>query len=132
MSGLPDKGNRDDPLEGDFTVFDRRRRAQRRRFYSRQPKRINEVMAQLAQRRGYAQVRAAEERENAWQEAVGEELAKETQVGPIRRGTLEVFVANSLLMQELSFRKEALIKTMQMALPETGIKQIRFRIGQIS
>ena len=114
-----------------FEDLDRRRTAQQRRFFARRPKRIDNVLAQVVQKRGYAQVRAAGERDQAWEQAVGE-LASATRVGALRRGTLEIQVTNSLLMQELTFRKEELISKLQTALPDAGIKQLRFRVGQIS
>ena len=114
-----------------FEDLDRRRTAQQRRFFARRPKRIDNVLAQVVQKRGYAQVRAAGERDQAWEQAIGE-LASATRVGALRRGTLEIQVTNSLLMQELTFRKEELILKLQTALPDAGIKQLRFRVGQIS
>ncbi|MCA9230622.1 MAG: DUF721 domain-containing protein [Planctomycetales bacterium] len=111
--------------------LERRRTSHRRWFEAKRPKQISNVIAQLVQRRGYAQVRAAGEREAAWQATAGEELALLTRVGGMRRGVLEVLVANSLLMQELTFRKEDLLAGLQEQLPEEGIKQIRFRLGAI-
>jgi predicted nucleic acid-binding Zn ribbon protein len=116
--------------------LDQRRATQQRRFYARRPKRIANVVAQLVQRKGYAQIRAAGEREEAWREAVqqqgGEQWAAATRVAGLRRGVFAVQVANSLLMQELTFQKEPLLKRLQDALPEDGIKQIKFSVGQIS
>lgn len=109
------------------------RRASYQRWYhaKRRPKEIRNVMAQLVQRKGYAQVRAAGARDKAWQAAVGEQLAPSTRVSGMRRGVLEILVANSLLMQEFTFRKEELLASLQEQLPEEGIKQIRFRLGKI-
>ena len=111
--------------------LERRRASHQRWFNSKRPKQIGDVIAQLVQRKGYAQVRAAGERDEAWQEAVGEQLAPSTRVAGIRRGVLEVFVANSLMMQELTFRKEELLTDLQNKLPNEGIKQLRFRLGSI-
>jgi predicted nucleic acid-binding Zn ribbon protein len=116
--------------------LDRRRAVQRRRFYARRPKRIGNIVAQLVQRKGYAQIRAAGEREEAWRTALGEQDGNQwtgaTRVVGLRRGVFQVQVANSLLMQELTFRKETLLERLQDALPEDGIKQIKFTVGQIS
>lgn len=120
-----------EPLGEQFGDLERRRASQQRRFYARRPKRIDNVLAQVVQKRGYAQVRAAGERDEAWAVAVGE-VAPATRVGAIKRGTLEIQVSNSLMMQELTFRKEELISKLQAALPDAGIKQLRFRVGQIS
>ena len=114
-----------------FDDMERRRGSEQRRFFARRPKRIDNVLAQVMQRRGYAQVRAAGERDEAWAEAAGE-FASATRIGALRRGTLDVTVANSLMMQELTFHKEELIAKLQTALPDAGIKQLRFRVGQVN
>ncbi len=118
-------------LSQQFEELERQRTTQQRRFFARKPKRINNVLAQVMQRRGYAQVRAGSERDEAWTEAAGE-VASATRVGALRRGILQIEVANSLQMQELTFRKEELIKKLQTALPDAGIKQLKFRVGQIT
>ncbi len=109
--------------------LERRRASHQRWFNARRPKQIGNVIAQLVQRKGYAQVRAAGERDEAWQEAAGSQLAPSTRVAGIRRGVFEVLVANSLMMQELTFRKEELLASLQDRLPEAGIQQLRFRLG---
>ena len=119
------------PPGKEFEDIQRRRTSHQRWFYAKQPKRIDNVIAQVVQRKGYAQVRTQGERDTAWQKVAGE-MAASTQVGSLRRGTLEILVANSLVMQELTFRKEELLAQLQEALPETTIKQIRFRIGQVT
>ncbi|MCH2113406.1 MAG: DUF721 domain-containing protein [Pirellulales bacterium] len=113
-----------------FEDLERRRAQHRRWFFARRPKRIDNIIAQLVQRRGYAQIRATGERETAWQAAAGA-MAPSTRVGSLRRGVFEVLVANSLVIQELTFHKEELLARLQGALPEAKIKQIRFRIGDI-
>jgi predicted nucleic acid-binding Zn ribbon protein len=92
---------------------------------------FSNLIAQVVQQKGYAQVNAASERDKIWQAVVGE-VATGTRVGNQRRGTLDIHVANSLLMQELTFRKEELITKLQSALPEAGIQQLRFRVGQVN
>ena len=116
--------------------FQQRHAAQQRGFHGRSPKRIGNVIAQLVQRRGYAQVRAAGQREEAWREVLGdldlESWAESTRVAGLKRGTLEIHVASSLLMQELTFCKEQLLASLQAALPEDGIEQIRFRVANLT
>jgi len=82
-------------------------------------------------RRGYARVQSGEEYAVAWREAAGELIAAHSRVGSLRRGTIEVIVANSTLMQELGFQKPVLIKALAELLPNEGIKNIRFRVGTI-
>jgi predicted nucleic acid-binding Zn ribbon protein len=131
MSNSRRKTGRGDNEFEELQDLERRRASHQRWFNAKQPKPIGNVIAQLVQRKGYAQVRAAGERDEAWQEAVGEQLAPSTRVGGIRRGVFEVFVANSLMMQELTFRKEELLTSLQNELPDEGIKQLRFRLGSI-
>ena len=114
-----------------FDDLDHRRTAEQRRYFARRPKRIDNVLAQVVQQRGYAQVRAANERDQAWEQAAGQ-VAAATRVGALRRGTLEIHVANSRQIQELTFRKEELITKLQVALPSAGIKQLKFRVGQVN
>jgi len=111
--------------------LERRRASHQRWFNAKRPKQIGNVIAQLVQRKGYAQVRAAGERDEAWRKSVGEPLVVSTRVAGIRRGVFEVLVANSLMMQELTFRKEELLSDLRDRLPEEGIKQLRFRLGNI-
>ena len=116
----------------DLADFDRRGQQQRRRFHGREPKPVAQVMAELIQRRGYAQVRVAAQWDQAWREAAGAQFAAVTEVGVLRRGVLEVTAANSLVVQELGFEKERLLAAMQTAAPQAGIKQLRFKVGQIN
>ncbi len=128
---MDDSANDKPSIRDAWTDFDAHRRAEERKYYGRSPKKIGNVIAQLVNRRGYAQIHAAGERDEAWQTAAGEELTRMTQVSALRRGVFEVLVANSLLMQELTFRKEQLLASLQKALPEAGVKQLKFKIGRI-
>ena len=109
----------------------RRSRLHRRWFRRQQPKTVANVLAEVIQKRGYAQVQEGRAWDEAWRAAVGERFAEHTQVGAIKRGSLEIVVANSLLMQELGFEKERLLAELQRSLPDKGIKQIRFRVGKV-
>jgi predicted nucleic acid-binding Zn ribbon protein len=120
-----------EPNPEDWADLERRSRSHRRWFYGRQPKPVGDILAQLIQRRGYAQVRAAGEWNEAWAAAAGQQFAAVTEVGQLRRGVLEVTAANSLVMQELGFEKERILQELKTARPDAGIKQIRFRVGKI-
>jgi predicted nucleic acid-binding Zn ribbon protein len=119
------------PSHDDLSDFEQRGQQQRRRFHGREPKPVAQVMAELIQRRGYAQVRVAAQWDQAWREAAGPEFAAATQVGVLRRGVLEITAANSLVVQELTFEKERLLAAMQQSAPHAVIKQLRFKVGQI-
>ncbi len=97
----------------------------------RGPKAVSDLLCELMARRGLAGVQATAELENAWQEAVGPLAAKLTQVGSIRRGTLEVVAAHSTLVQELMFQKQALRRRLAELLPTMKIRDLRFRVGVV-
>jgi predicted nucleic acid-binding Zn ribbon protein len=120
-----------EPHPDDWQDLERRSQSHRRWYYGRQPKPIADVIAQVVQKRGYAQVRAAGQWNEAWAAAAGEQFAAVTEVGQLRRGVLEVTVANSLVMQELTFEKERILEHLQTVRPDAGIKQLRFRVGRI-
>ncbi len=98
---------------------------------ARGPQAIGNVLSELMARRGYARVQSAAAYDAAWREAAGPLAARYTRVGLLRRGTLEVVVANSTLMQELGFQKNALLKSLAVLLPDEGIEGLRFRAGNI-
>ena len=98
---------------------------------NRGPERIANVLSELMARRGFARLQAGAAYEAAWLEAAGPVAAKYSRVGQLRRGTLEVVVANSTLIQELTFQKAGLLKTLVRLLPDQGIKGLRFRLGAI-
>ena len=120
-----------EPHPDDWRDLERRSQSHRRWYYGRQPKPIADIVAQVVQKRGYAQVRAAGQWNEAWAAAAGEQFAALTEVGQLRRGVLEVTVANSLVMQELTFEKERILEHLKTARPDAGIKQLRFRVGRI-
>jgi predicted nucleic acid-binding Zn ribbon protein len=97
----------------------------------RGPEAIGNILPELIARRGFGRPSGAAAYEAAWSEAAGPLAAGFTRVGGLRRGTLEVIVANSTLVQELMFQKPELIKALARLLPGQGIKDLRFRLGAI-
>jgi hypothetical protein len=70
--------------------------------------------------------------ERVWAEAVGEPAARQTRVGGLRRGVLEVLVGNAVLLQELAhFHKRRLLEEMRRRLPGRAVIDLRFRAGVI-
>jgi predicted nucleic acid-binding Zn ribbon protein len=98
---------------------------------ARGPQPIGDVVGQLMARRGFAGVRKAGAWEEAWRRAAGELAARYSRVGAVRRGRLEVIVANSTLLQELTFQKRALVQALGTLLPDEKIQDLRFRLGVI-
>ncbi len=90
------------------------------------PEAIGNILPELMARRGYARVQSAAQYEAAWREAAGPLVAQYSRVGGLRRGKLEVVVANSTLMQELGFQKAGLLEALARLLPDQGIKDFAF------
>jgi predicted nucleic acid-binding Zn ribbon protein len=82
-------------------------------------------------RRGYAREQSAAAYGEAWRSAVGEPTGKFTQAGLLKRGALEVTVANSVLVQELAYRKVELLAKLNQLLPDQNIRDLRFRVGSV-
>jgi len=95
------------------------------------PQRMANVLAELMARRGYGRIQSTEAYEDAWRTAAGPLAARYTRVGTLRRGALEVIVANSTVMQELGFQKSAILQQLAVALPQEGIRSLRFRLGNV-
>jgi predicted nucleic acid-binding Zn ribbon protein len=95
------------------------------------PERIADILTQLMARRGFNRVQGAEAYQSAWNAAAGPLGAQYSRVGQLKRGTLEVVVINSALIQEFNFRKAALLDTLNRLLPDHNINELRFRLGTI-
>jgi predicted nucleic acid-binding Zn ribbon protein len=108
-----------------------RRDREQRRYHARKPKSIGNIIAQLITVRGYGRIQADTNFAAAWKSVVGDALAKFTQTVRLRRGVLEVTVANSMTIQELTFQKQQILKQLQTTLPDAKIRDLRFRIGSI-
>jgi predicted nucleic acid-binding Zn ribbon protein len=108
-----------------------RRDREQRRHFARKPKTIGNVLAQVIAARGYGRIQADANFTDAWKAAVGEALAKYTRCGRLRRGVLEITVANSMTVQELTFQKQQILKQLQTNQPDAKIRDLRFRIGNI-
>ena len=97
----------------------------------KQPETIGNILSELMARRGFARIQSTETLETAWRQAAGPLAAQYTRIGAIRRGVLEVIVANSTLVQELGYQKSAILAALQQLLPDQGIKCLRFSAGNI-
>ena len=96
-----------------------------------EPRKIADVLTDLFARRGYAQVRAGSDCQEAWGKIVGD-LQKFSHAGEVKRGVLYVIVSNSVIMQELTFRQQELITELQRRLPQHRITALRFRLGNVA
>ena len=98
----------------------------------RGPQSIGLILAELMARNGFTRVQSAEAIERVWCEAAGELFGPYTRVGRLRRGKLQITVANSTLIQELTFRKPALLAALVRGLPDEKIHDLRFVVGPVS
>ena len=103
----------------------------RRQRYRAGPKRMGDVVNELMTRRGYAQLQSSAQCADAWRAAAGSALASHTAPGNIRRGVLEVFVRNSAVVQELTFRKKKLIAELTRLAPDLKVRDVKFRVGPV-
>ena len=98
----------------------------------RGPRPLSEILGELFSVRGYGRLRARQELEDAWNVAVGEPCCRQTRLGEVRRGVLNVTVAHSTLLEELAaFRKPVLLAALRSGAPATTVHDIRFRVGAV-
>jgi predicted nucleic acid-binding Zn ribbon protein len=90
---------------------------------------IGDILSELMAKTGFARIQSGEALAAAWRSAAGELAARYSRAGSVKRGKLEIVVSNSTLLQELNFRKKDLIATLAGALPDHGIRDLKFRLG---
>ena len=94
------------------------------------PELLKEILGRLFTARGWGRRQERLHIEQAWEEAVGPEMAPHTRVLGIKRGILEVEVDNAVLLQELAhFHKRPVLEKMRKRLPETPLNDLRLRAG---
>src|SRR5690242_5293252 len=99
----------------------------------RGPRALSDILGELFTARGYGRILARQELEDAWNAAVGEPLCRQTQLGEVRRGVLNVTVSHPALLEELAaFRKPELLAALRQTAPGMGIHDIRFRVGPVT
>src|SRR6476619_2294027 len=95
------------------------------------PEPLKNVLAQLFTTRGWGAAQSRLHLEMAWRGIAGDEVARHTRLGALRRGVLEILVSESVLLHELSqFRKRALLHAMQERVGATRVLELRFRLGR--
>ncbi len=91
-------------------------------------RRIGSLVSQLMSRRGYAQVLANDAIHQAIASVLDPHLSSSFQVGNLRSGVLQIYATDSVSMQELNFRKRAMLKHLQTTMPESHVTDLRFRV----
>jgi predicted nucleic acid-binding Zn ribbon protein len=99
----------------------------------RGPRQLSEILGELFTVRGYGRLLARQELEDAWNAAVGEPYCRQTRLGDVRHGVLNVTVAHSTLLEELvAFHKPSLLAALRTSAPASPIQDIRFRVGEVT
>lgn len=95
------------------------------RLYARS---ISQVLDRLFLEKGYANEQSRDELLTAWEQAVGPVLSSQSKVGMIKRGMLQIFAANEIIMSELDFQKAKALKSLQKSVPEMKIRGLKFHL----
>jgi predicted nucleic acid-binding Zn ribbon protein len=102
-------------------------------FEQKGPEPLRDILGRLFITRGWGRQQERLQLERAWAAAAGAETAKQTRVGGLRRGVLEVLVGNAILLQELAhFQKRRLLEEMRRQLPGRAVLDLRFRAGVVN
>jgi len=92
------------------------------------PKKLGDLLPDLLADYGLPSVTAREELELAWTAAAGDLVASRTKVGSLRRGVLEIFVSDPILLQELEgFEKQRLLGDLKERLYHNRVDGLRVR-----
>ncbi len=98
----------------------------------RGPKPLADILGELFAARGFSRLQARKELEDAWNAAVGDPAWRQTKLGEVKRGVLQVTVAHSALLEELAaFRKSELLAAIRERVSGTVVHDIRFRVGPL-
>lgn len=109
----------------------RRQGTEQSRQRAATPKKLGDVLPALMARRGYARLKSGADLGSAWQQAAGK-FAKFSRAGKVQRGTLEVIVGNSTVLQELNFAQVKILSELQKLAPDAGVSKLRFRTGKLA
>lgn len=118
-----------DPVDPDDAWYDTQAHFDRYRRYGVRPKTLKSVVNRVMARKGYGQQQTSNQVQDAWLQIVPQGLGAMTRVAQVRRGVLEVYVSNSMVLQQLEFQKRELLKQLQNQLTETAIRGLRFKLG---
>jgi predicted nucleic acid-binding Zn ribbon protein len=96
----------------------------------RGPEPLGEVLGRLFAARGWGRRQERLRLEKAWAETVGPAFVHQTRVGILRRGVLEILVADAITLQELAhFQQRRLLEELRRRLQGVTLARLRFRTG---
>jgi len=94
------------------------------------PENLGDILGKLFAARGWGRKNDRLKLENAWAEAAGPQLLKDTRVTVVRRGVMEIEVKGSVLLQELAqFHKRGLLGKLRKLLPTMTLTDLKFKAG---
>ncbi|OHB81767.1 MAG: hypothetical protein A2W31_07455 [Planctomycetes bacterium RBG_16_64_10] len=114
-----------------------RQARERARLIAAGPKPAARVVADVIRLRGYARCQSRHQLEDAWRRALDGathrcSVVNQSRLGRLRRGVLEVWVANSAVNQELTFCKRVILTRLAELVPEQGVRDLRIRVGNVT
>lgn len=121
--------NEESPRYAEQDLADACHYVRQQQRYLAEPKPAATVINRWIARRGLAADVSHQELQACWQQLVGAALAAHTRIGQVRRKTLEITVAGSVVMQQLQFQQHQILEGLQRALPHYGIAKLAFRNG---
>ena len=92
---------------------------------------VKQALSELLTKGQFAARQQQQAVRNAWKVAAGLELAQHSVPGKIRRGVLEVIVADSMVSQEITMRQRQIIQALKKTLPDFPIRSFRCRLGKL-
>ena len=99
--------------------------------FRRRPKRPADLVSRVISRYGIAAEQSTSQLDQAWMQAVPPAIARRTRVARIRRNVLEVIVQSSAIVQQLSFQKKQILKSINHQHPQAQLNDLKFTVGQI-
>ncbi len=98
------------------------------RWGARRPAKVGDLLSRVLARYDFGATTARRELEEAWAAIAGDRVAGHTKVGSLRRGTLEILVDSSVLLQQLdAFQKHVMLAELQSRLQHNRVTALRFR-----
>lgn len=96
---------------------------------SSEPRPIGEAISELIRARGLARRNSDRQLSGVWSEVAGERIASATRVEGLKRGVLQVAVANAAMLNELvSFHRHNLLKSLKARDEKLKVRDIKFRL----